>query len=160
MKRRLPAVIFGVFTLLILCFIWGQSMMPRDVSAGESESLMQLLKPIFDPAGKIEDGIFHHYLRKAAHFCEYAAFGFCVSGFFGNLNLKRNARRTVYAFLSSAAVAAVDESLQIFSPDRGPQFRDVLLDCCGALFGILVFLLFFHVLFLIRKRAKTSRASD
>ena len=35
----------------------------------------------------------------------------------------------------AAAAACLDETIQIFS-NRGNSIKDVLLDCCGAAFGI------------------------
>ncbi len=160
MKHNYSAVVFGILSLLLLCFMWGQSMMPRDVSASESRALMEFIKPIFDPSDQLEEEVFHHFLRKTGHFCEYTAFAFCMSGFFRNLKGKRKLHFSVCAFLSSVAAAAVDETIQIFSLDRGPQFSDVLLDSCGALCGLLIFLLLAHVWLSICKTAKNSRVSE
>ena len=147
MKRG--AVIFAVLTALIVCFIWGHSMMPRERSAEESGRLMGLLKPLLDPNGQIDEDLFDHYLRKAAHFSEFAALGFCMSGFLMNLQWKKCRWRIPTAVMACVAVAAVDESIQLFAIERGPQVRDVILDSCGAVFGIVVFLLVFY---LYRKR--------
>ncbi len=98
---------------------------------------MNLLKPILDPDGSIPDRVFHNYLRKAAHMAEYMALGACVSGFF-TAGGKRTTARLAAALACCAAVAAVDECIQIFSDGRGPQVRDVLIDICGALCGIAV----------------------
>lgn len=148
MKRR--AVIFGILTALLLCFIWGQSMLPHDVSAGESTGLMQRVKPLLDPKNRIEDETFHHYLRKTAHFCEYAALGFCMCGFLTNLCWERRPQLRIPAVVVFCILAAsIDETIQLFSYERGPHVRDVLLDACGAVFGIAVFLLLHH---LIRNR--------
>ena len=146
MKRssRKATVIFGILSLLILCFIWGQSMLPRSASADESNVLMRLMKPILAPKNRADDDIFHHYLRKTAHFVEYAALGFCMCCFFRKLEWKRNAVRTVVTIISPILAAAIDETIQIFTPNRGPQFSDVLLDSCGALCGIGVFLFLAH----------------
>ena len=38
--------------------------------------------------------------------------------------------------LISLLVAMTDEVIQIFSPLRGPGVKDVLLDFCGAAFGV------------------------
>lgn len=147
MKRA--SIVFAILTALIICFIWGHSMMPREQSAGESGWLMGLLKPLLDPNGRIDDDLFDHYLRKTAHFTEFAALGFCMSGFLVNQQWKKRKWCIPTAILACVAVAAVDESIQIFAVDRGPHIRDVLLDTCGAVFGIAVFLL---VLYLFRTR--------
>ena len=140
--KRAGAVAFAVLTVLLLCFIWGQSTLPREVSAGESSRLMQFFKPLLDPNGRIEDEVFHHYLRKAAHFSEYAALGFSMSGFLFCLEWKRRpSLRIPAAVVCCILTAAIDESIQLFSVGRGPHIRDVLLDSCGALFGAAVLLL-------------------
>ena len=143
------AIVFAVLTVLLIAFIWGQSMLPRDVSSGESGWLMGLLKPLLDPKGRIDEDVFDHYLRKTAHFTEFAALGFCMSGFLMNLQWKKRGLRIPAAALSCVLVAAVDETIQRFSVDRGPHLRDVLLDSCGAIFGIIVFLLIWSI---VRKR--------
>ena len=139
MNRK--ALAFAVLVLLILCFIWGQSMMPRAVSARESSFLMRLLKPLLDPNDRVDGETFHHYLRKTAHFTEFAALGFCMSGFYWNLPWKKPALRLPASFGSCVLAACIDETIQVFNPGRGPGVKDVLLDSCGAAFGILVFLL-------------------
>ena len=140
MNRR-RTIIFAVLVFLLLCFIWGQSMLPRKVSAEESVRLMRLLKPILDPSGRIDDDGFHHSLRKAAHFSEYAALGFCVSGLLFSVARARGIRRLISVSGACAVAAFIDEGIQLFAPGRGAQLSDVLLDTCGAAFGMAVFLL-------------------
>ena len=150
MKRR-QAVVFLILTVLLLGFIWGQSLLPREASAGESGHVMSFLKPILDPKGRIDDDAFHHYLRKAAHFAEYAALGFCVGGFVFALRWRRPALRIPASVGACAAAASVDECIQLFVPGRGGHVRDVLLDVCGAVFGAAVLAL---LAWLFRKYGK------
>lgn len=140
MKRR-SAVIFGILTILLLCFIWGQSLLPQDKSAGESRFVMQFLKPLLDPSDRIDADLFHHLLRKTAHFTEYAALGLCACGLSCSFPWKRRAACAAAPILLCAFAAAADETIQLFSAGRGPQVRDVLLDCSGALFGIAIYAL-------------------
>ena len=139
MSRR--AVLFAILTGLLICFIWGQSMLPRDISAGESSLLMDWLKPLLDPQGRVDDDLFHHDLRKCAHFTEYAALGFSMAGLL--LHLPKRKRMPLWGLpaVLCVAVAAVDETIQLFSDGRGPKVLDVLLDSAGALCGIGVYLL-------------------
>lgn len=143
-QEKTAAVVFGILTLFILAFIWVHSMLPRAASAEESSALMRWIKPIVDPANKMDDASFHHNLRKAAHFIEYAALGFCICGFYRNLKWKRKSLCTFVIILSPILAASIDESIQIFAQDRGPRLSDVLLDSCGALCGIGVFLFLAH----------------
>ena len=154
--NKIWAGVFAVLTFLLLCFIWGQSMLPREASAAESSRWMLVLKPLLDPGNQISDDTFHHYLRKAAHFSEYAALGFCMSGFLMNLQWKRTRARIPTIVACCVLTAAIDESIQLFSEGRGAQISDVLLDACGALFGLAVFLLLFFAL----RRKKLPNATS
>ena len=150
MKRS--AIVFAILTALLLGFIWGNSFMPKNVSASESGFLMELLKPLLDPKGRVDDEAFHHYLRKAAHFSEYAALGFCMSGFLLGLNWKYRRLRIPVTFLACVLTAGIDETIQVFSDGRGPKLRDVALDSGGAIVGIAVFCLLSMLLSRLKKR--------
>lgn len=149
MRRiRAGTLLFAALSLLLLCFIWGQSLLPRSQSAAESRFLMDVIKPLLDPGNRIPEELFHHYLRKAAHFAEYAALGFCLCGFFCSL---RRGAAVLPAIGASVFAAAADEGIQLFSEGRGAQISDVALDSCGALFGLAVFLLLTRLLHRSRK---------
>ena len=82
----------------------------------------------------------HGAVRKTAHFLEYALLGFLSTGLL--LLLLRHGWLKLpglYVWLIPALFcllyAATDELHQMFA-DRGAQVRDVVLDFCGALFGI------------------------
>ena len=143
-RRR--AIIFGILTALVLCFIWGQSMLPGTVSDGESGGIMLWLKPIMDPNSRIDDDVFHRCLRKAAHFAEYAALGFCLCGFLKSLPWQREKRCLPLTILLCVATAAIDEGIQLFTDGRSAKYLDVLLDSAGALLGIAALLLLSHLL--------------
>ncbi len=120
-------------TALLVCnliFIWGNSMMPGEVSQAISDWVQSLLfgtKPSggISPAG---NGL----LRKAAHFTEFAALGSLLAWRFGMLQ-----KNKTHAFLSGAAAACLDETIQAFTPERAPRFFDVCIDCCGVAAGII-----------------------
>ncbi len=132
-----------------LGFIYSNSLVSRDDSAGQSSEIVHLTKPIVDPEDKIPYDTFQHYVRKSAHFCEYFLLGFeffallaVISG-----NLSRFTMSKIFlAVLFPLLAALSDETLQVFS-DRGSGVVDVWLDFFGALSGYavcaLVFLIFY-----------------
>ena len=87
--------------------------------------------------------IYHDYIRKSAHFIEYAILAFWASRAFAN-----SARpflrkyRFIVSFLLVLLVASIDETNQSFNPSRTGSARDVLLDCAGGAFIILLFAIF------------------
>lgn len=82
--------------------------------------------------------LYHGYVRKCAHFTEYAILAFWAVRAFAtsaNLFLRRWFPATLCLIV---AVAAADEFNQSFNSLRTGQFADVLLDLSGGLFGLLL----------------------
>lgn len=127
---------------LLICnlmFIWGNSLMPGEVSGAISDFVQSILEQ-FMPAGPEEDtdgGL----LRKFAHFTEFATLGMCLAWLYGMLQ-----KGSVQPFLWGAAAAAVDETIQRFVPDRGPSIWDVCIDSAGVLTGIVLLWTGYHYL--------------
>jgi len=85
--------------------------------------------------------IYHGYIRKSAHFIEYAVLAFWASIAFWNSS-KEFLRKFWYvaAFILVIAVASIDEFNQSFNTARTGTFYDVLLDASGGIFMILIML--------------------
>ena len=125
-----------ICTALLICniaFIWGNSLMPAEISQAFSDWVKALLTSLLSggSSGSSEGG--SGVLRKIAHFTEFSALGFLLSWRFGML--KKGWRP---AFVCGAVSACIDETIQIFVPNRGPGIKDVLLDCSGVLTGMLI----------------------
>lgn len=83
--------------------------------------------------------LWHHVIRKTAHAVEYAMLGFLIWRVVHSAAVLA-AQRTPWHFrlslLLAALYAATDETHQIFVPGREARVLDVLLDTCGAGFGL------------------------
>ena len=130
--KRKTNLFLVLLLVLTLCFIWGNSLLPRAESTQLSTGVMDWLSPLLHWL-KLEL-IDEHFIRKLAHFGEYAALGLELAGLFF-LNLGRRMKSAVAAALCALLAAAADECLQFVS-HRAPMVKDVLLDLSGALFGI------------------------
>ena len=136
-------------TVLILCFIWGNSLLPAELSREFSLWVKSLLDPIVSGSvSSPEQG--HGLLRKFAHFSEFAALGAVLVWRLGMLE-KKKIKALGYGF----GAACVDESIQLFVPERGPGLTDVAIDTCGAAAGMLL-VLFGHYLLSKSKRSKEN----
>ena len=137
MKRTTPRLLIsGALILGLLCFIWGNSLLPGEDSgelSGFVGTLLQKLLPFLD----LQSELGMHLLRKAAHFSEFAALGFSFAWLYGMLS-KKPYWSLVLPLLSGASAAAIDETIQIFSPDRGPSIKDVGIDTAGVITGTLI----------------------
>lgn len=138
-KRR----VYGFLFILILCFIWGNSMLTQETSGALSRFVAEFL------GGGSDVGEQEHFLvRKMAHFIEYAALGAVTCLFFDSF-VNDAYRKYTAASLVGVLTPLIDETIQIFS-DRGPALSDVWLDMSGYVFGSLVVI---TVFFIVHRRA-------
>jgi VanZ family protein len=122
----------AVLLVLVLAFIWGNSLLPREASQAFSDGFRELLLR-FLPHGGTHAGQGSGQLRKIAHFAEFALLGLLLRWLLGMLK-----KRIYLPILLGVAAACVDETIQIFVPGRGPGIRDVWIDSCGVLTGVIL----------------------
>ena len=130
----------GVLLAGILCFIWGNSLLPAEISRAFSDWVKGLLFPASGAAGNIGSGL----LRKIAHFTEFTALGMALGWLFAMLE-----KKMYCPLLLGTAVACVDETIQHFVPGRAPGIRDIAIDTAGVAVGIGLLMTGYH---LFRKR--------
>lgn len=122
-----------ILLMLNLLFIWGNSLMPGEVSEAISMWIKGLLFP--SGSGAVNPQLGHGLLRKIAHFMEFGCLGAILCWMVSMLG-KKPWRSLIYSILAACA----DEGIQCFVPDRGPGIRDVLIDTAGATLGMLLLL--------------------
>ena len=112
-----------------LAFIWGNSLLPGELSAAFSDWIREILTKLLPnlEVGRKGTGL----LRKIAHFTEFCTLGMCLGWLAGML-----ARPQGWAIAGGVLAACIDETIQVFVPDRGPSLFDVGIDSCGVLTGI------------------------
>ncbi|MDO4489353.1 MAG: VanZ family protein [Eubacteriales bacterium] len=121
--------------IMLVSFIWGQSCMSREESAGESGWIFEnVINPVQEAVFGREV-ISHEGIRKCAHAFEFMCLAIAMTAYVGTL-VKSQALCMMIAFL--------DETIQIFS-GRGPSIIDVWIDSGGALIGVLAVVIFIRV---------------
>lgn len=84
--------------------------------------------------------VYHAYIRKLAHFTEYAILAFWAARAFSNSSREILQKYWfVSAFLLVVLIASIDETNQSFLASRTGSIYDVLLDVSGGLAMILGF---------------------
>ena len=132
MKNRERQIrICKVLIILNLCFIWGNSLLPGEISGALSDWVRQLLETVFPGDGVETPG--GGLLRKMAHFTEFASLGLLLS-----LTFRLSQKKTWHALFWGVLAACIDETIQMFVPDRGPALLDVGIDSCGVLMGMVL----------------------
>ena len=139
--------LWAVIVICNILFIWGNSLLPGSVSGAISKFVSYVVyqvilgRPGFGGGG-------HGLLRKVAHFTEFACLGMFLTRLLYWMKKPR-----VLALAGAFLVACSDETIQRFVPDRGPSFKDVLIDTSGAIVGIV---LLFVGYALVKRRKKQA----
>ena len=142
MKKGIYAGLFFVVTI----FIWHNSMQDAVHSGGLSRMIAAVLQARLLELGVYEPlGLVNGVLRKCAHVFEFSLLGIALYGLCSNVQTVRQ-HRVIWVIGIGVVIAAIDESLQLFSPGRGAQLRDVGIDGCGVLIGYLMGRIYSYVM--------------
>lgn len=113
---RKRVLLAAIPLIAVLLFIWGNSVLSGIDS-------YKLTIAIFGELSLEE----RFFVRNLAHFVEFFALGFVM-----NLIL----RNPSIALFAGLAVAVIDEYIQLFSPGRTAELKDVLIDFIGVLVAV------------------------
>jgi VanZ family protein len=121
-----------------------------------SRFVRPLLEFLFPAAPEELLVAYHAYIRKLAHFVEYAILAFWAARAFRTSSQRALQKYWfVFSLLVVVLVAAIDETNQSFLPTRTGSIYDVLLDAAGGLTMIFVVALY-ELIFRDRKRVARS----
>ncbi len=80
------------------------------------------------------------FVRKLAHFSIYTLGGILIYNMINKYKLTKK-RKVIYTAIIGALYATSDEIHQLFVPYRSGQVTDVLIDTCGVITGIILFII-------------------
>ena len=133
MKKRKGTYLLAALACLVLCFIWGNSMLSGEESGAISGGLLDWLVRTFPFLKWLPEIV----LRKIGHFSEFGLLGFLLAWFF-LLQGQRGLHRLSMPLLFTVLIAVADETIQSFSLGRTPSVIDVWIDVAGGCAGILL----------------------
>jgi len=155
-------LVLGFLPMLAVCItiFWFSSNVAEDSSEQSSVIVDYIESDVFPDLGRMEtpsdqkkvDDTISHIVRKAAHFSVYTLLGICAFAAFWFI--KKKHFRCLAAWGSAALYAASDEFHQHFVPGRSCEFKDVMIDSCGALLGVGLCLAAVIIISAVRKRKK------
>ena len=131
MSLRSRKHLFTALILVNLALIWGNSLMTGEDSGSLSGGIVEWLSRFLPMIGT-EAG--HHFLRKAAHFSEFALLGILT----GTRRISGGNVLTLSLSGFGLAVACIDETIQLYVPGRGSSLIDVWIDSAGFVTGLLL----------------------
>lgn len=159
---KIKKILLAAVMLLIIGFIWSNSMEDSEKSYLKSNHASEIAVKILSPVFPEDSKIIHlvsdeNHIRKIGHFAEYfilGVFTVALSFFFAKKNFWY-----FYMILSVPFVISVlDEFIQSFT-GRTSLIRDVWIDCSGYLFGAFLVLFFIAVFKIIKSAKKKGKSS-
>ena len=136
---------YTIIVAAIMAFIFFQSALPADLSSRESGRVVDLLVRLFQGIMPIDRQTMVFIVRKGAHFAEYTILGgFLVPAVTEWMAVDKtpvpDSVRSIriISWLVGTLYAVTDEVHQYFVPGRSCELRDIGIDSCGVLAGVLV----------------------
>ena len=134
---------YTIIVAAIMAFIFFQSALPADLSSRESGRVVDLIIRLFQGIWPIDRQTMVFIVRKGAHFTEYTILGgFLVPAVKEWMAVDTTpvpvAMKRITAWLAGTLYAVTDEIHQFYVPGRSCELRDIGIDSCGVLAGVLV----------------------
>lgn len=150
MKKR--NFFIWILIAVYIGWIFSNSFTIGEVSSSTSERVTYFLLRYVNKAGfSIDFSLFHHYVRKMAHFSEYALLGFLIVIAIRIAPLMKS--RFLNFVLIMVAIPVTDELIQKYVPGRTSAFLDSFIDMAGILAGAFVsYILILILLDIFKKR--------
>ncbi len=153
-KENIIRFILVVLNVAVAGLIFFFSSQPAEISGPLSEGLIYKVLKLISVFSEEELIIISESLngivRKLAHFSIYSGFSMLMYLMLLRYNIK-NKTSAVLAFIICFFYAVSDEIHQYFVPGRSCELRDIFIDSCGIVSGIIVIGLIKWVKSILRK---------
>lgn len=138
-------------TILLVFFIWGNSLKDGKSSSTQSNKYVDVVEDAKDevlPDNDISRSTLEDLVRSSAHFFEFFLLGiFSFLTFFCFLQ-----NRKFISLFFSFLIALIDEVIQVFIPDRAFEVKDIFIDSAGIFAGFCIGILVLLMYKKIRKK--------
>lgn len=152
MVSNLKKIVYLFFVILIIAFIFYNSIKNGDESTNASTVVLNYINNFFEYI-QIDIKLTGHFIRKMAHFIEFFVLGFFSMLFFKEVfGLKFEILG--YPLFLSTLIPILDEYIQKFSKGRSSQVSDILIDFSGAFFGIVLGIIISYIIKKIQQNKK------
>jgi len=128
----------------------------RDKVTLKNQKLIKVQTKVYDKLRKI--GTKSYIVRKIAHFIIYGLIGISLLLFIYIFS-KKLILSSIMAFILSITYACYDEYRQISIPGRSGSIKDVFIDSCGALTGIVLSFGIILIVKFIMSKTKNKKES-
>ena len=123
-----------LFLLLLVLFIWLQSLQPGSISHRESQWVLKMVQRLLS-GHRLGIWLNDGWIRRLAHLAEYSSLGFFTS-LYSWRRWRKNFSMGILTL--GIAIASMDEVIQYFAGGRTATWKDVCLDGVGVMAGIVM----------------------
>lgn len=125
-----------VLVIVWMAIIFIFSSQTGDASDKNSKFVMYVFNLVGLDLNSFFGDLANFVVRKGAHFTEYfILYMFLYNAVKDNFSFKK---ALIFSIMGVFLYASSDEFHQSFVPERGPSFRDVLVDTSGGILGLAV----------------------
>ncbi|MHB1151407.1 MAG: VanZ family protein [Eubacteriales bacterium] len=142
MKRTFLLLFMTAAVLSTMIFIFANSLTPGDASNKASVSVAEIIQPIIEPKSIIKEqsssdfAAFNAFVRKSAHFIEFALLGAELMALTVIITRKLFSVLTFIPLFVSLLTGVADEYLQSFIT-RTSAVSDIIIDFFGSISGMI-----------------------
>ncbi len=152
--------LFLIIFISITIFIFVKAGASAEESTADSDQVTDIVVGTIDQIRPGEESIVDIYgIDQVKQFIRKGIghFGlFLVLGIFGVptfiLFIKKHYLAIIFELITGFMIAGISEMIQIFASNRGPSFKDVLLDFSGYLTSSILILGIVLIIYIIRKK--------
>jgi len=123
-----------LFLLLLVLFIWLQSLQQGSISHRESQWVLKMVQRLLS-GHRLGIWLNDGRIRRLAHLTEYSSLGFFTS-LYSWRRWRKNFSMGILTL--GIAIASMDEIFQYFAGGRTATWKDVCLDGVGVMAGIVM----------------------
>lgn len=144
MGMKKGRIIFLLLTIVCLAFIWINSSFDGAESSEISGGILGIINNFMISLG-FKKEFSEHFIRKTAHFTEYAGLSFLITTDFKLFyyDMKKCWEKVLF---SGILVAVIDETIQLFPEGRSSMVTDVWIDFAGVCCAFIVTIVLYRFL--------------
>lgn len=164
MKIKVKRIIFAILIIINCIIIFNFSSQNSEKS---NETSGVIVNQVVDSIGKVNKKVkketlkdqVSFFVRKLAHFSIYTLLGIFLMNEANTFEITKK-RKIIICILFGALYAISDEFHQGFVGGRSPEIRDVCIDTCGVIFGIILVMIAGKLISKIKEPKKLPAVSE
>lgn len=144
-------------TILLICIVaWAYIVFSFSSQDGdESSGLSRMVVDFFVKDPELADKV-EPYVRKIAHFCEYALGGSLFLSLLYTYNLT-DEKKIAGSILLGIWYAIMDEVHQLMVPGRSGALKDVYIDSLGIATGVIGMMIIIKIAIIIKEKKQSKK---